>query len=256
MPKKPPTQSSEPLALLYRNGQPFTSNELDIHIPRFTDICLTKDSQDQCDDAIDLARKYDHAIHSEKEKNDYAAVHSLVDELIDKLRSLAKLDREHVVKICSQQSAAIEPVLHQLVDLSRLLKERITEWVALVREGERREEERLRAKAEEKRAEAKYSPDPKKARQATVEAKELEKEAEKIAPKPQKGGVDTEEYWEGEIINRVQAAKLPENIVYMEVDQTALNKHVKALEHAGSKITPNILPGLAIERKTRVRFHK
>jgi hypothetical protein len=254
MPKKLLKPSSEPLALLYRNGQPFTSNELDLHIPHFSDICLTRDSQDQCDDAIELANSYDHAVHSEDEWNDYVALHSLVDELLEKLRTLAKKDRERFVKICSQQAAGIDPSQTKLTEASNLLRKRVVEWRETINEGKRREEERLRAKAEEKQAEAKYTDDPKKARKAKVEAQQLIKEAEEVAPRPAKG-VDTEQYAEFDISNRVLAAKLPDELVPMSVNEREGNRRLKAMKQAGEKLTPNVFPGLAITWKTKVRFH-
>ena len=224
-------------------------------MPRFTDVCFTKDSQGILDVIIDQAAKSDHPIRSERECQDRIALHNTVDELLGCIHNLAKDDREPMVRILQQISAAIEPTQSQLINISSTQKRYITEWRAQVLEGQRREQQRLEAEAEEKRNEAKYSDDAKKSRQATVQAKQLEKAAKEAAPKPQKG-IDTEEYWEGEIINRIQAGKLSAKIVSMEVDQIELNKEIKAMQRAGTKITPNIFPGLELTRKTRVRFHR
>ena len=248
-----PGSVQEPLALLYRNGDPAISGN--VAFPRFTDICLTKDSQDICDAVFDEATRFDHPIRSEKECQDYIALHSMVDEVLHRIRTLAKTDREPFTKILQQISAALEPIQTKLVTISSGLNNQITKWRAQVLEGQRREQQRLEAEAEEKRNEAKYTDDPKKSRQATVQAKQLEKAAKEAAPKAEKG-IDTEEYWEGEIINRIQAGKLSAKIVSMEVDQIELNKEIKAMQRAGTNITPNIFPGLELTRKTRVRFHR
>jgi hypothetical protein len=241
-----------PLELLYRNGQPTTSGQ--VVIPRFSDISLTKESQSACDDVLDEAKRFDHQIRSDKECQDYIALHSLVDELRTKLRELANNDRAPFSHILAQIASAIEPAQTKLTLLSDQLKKRITEWRAMILEGQRREQERLEREAEEKRNEAKYTDDPKKARQATTAAKQLEKAAKAVAPRAEKG-IDTEEYWEGEITSRHLASKLPDDIVLMDIDQTRLNQRIKALLRSGEKITPNFFQGISLTRKTRVRFH-
>lgn len=87
-------------------------------------------------------------------------------------------------------------------------------------------------------------------------AKALEKEAKKAAASEPAKGLDTEEYWEGKIVSRKQAAGLPNDIVEMVILQDGLNKNLKARERAGERITATTLPGIRIERKTRVRFHR
>jgi type I site-specific restriction-modification system R (restriction) subunit len=248
-----PGSNQEPLALLYRNGEAATSGHLTV--PRFSDICLTKESQDLCDGIVERAKKFDHRIQSEAQCEAYIDLHTGVDKILREVRQLAANDRAPFTKILTQISTALEPVQTQLISISEALKRRITEWRAEVAEGQRREQERLEAQAEEKRNEAKYTDDPQKSRKAKVLAKQLEQAAKEIAPKPEKG-VDTVFYWVGSINNRMLAAKLPEKIVQMSVDDTELDRHLKSLERAGEKITPNILPGLSIERKTRVRFHR
>jgi hypothetical protein len=253
MPNPKTDHTQEPLALLYLNGESAVSGE--VAVPRFKDICLDKKSQNACEELIEETRKYNHPIRNEKECQDYIALHSLVDERVHDLRKLAHDDRQEWNKILSQISAAIEPMLAQLISISGQLTKTITKWRALVVEGQRREEQRLLAEAEEKRALAKYSDDPKKRRQASVQAERLEKEAKEVAPKPEKG-LDTEEYAEFEINNRTIAAKLPDELVRMDVDDREGNRRLKAAKQAGEKITPNFFPGLTIIWKTRVRFHK
>jgi hypothetical protein len=251
----PKTKDSnrEAYQLLYRNGQTTVSGQVDI--PRFSDICLTKETQDDCDAAIRDAEKCEAPIRSDAECQKYIDRHSVVDRCKLELQELEKNDRKRWLPILSQISAAIDPTLNKLIVISDQLRKRIAEWRNMVLEGKRREEERLRAAAEEKRNEAKYTDDPKKRRKATVQAKQLEEEAKSIAPKPEKG-IDTEEYWEGEITNRLLAAKMPEEIVTMDIDQQKLNQRIKALSRAGEKITPNMFPGIELTRKTRVKFHK
>lgn len=242
-----------PLQLLYRNGAPSASGQL--AVPRFSDVCLTKESNDQCDYLINEARNFEGPIRNENQLKEYIEFHSLVDEIRGKIRELVKNDREPFVRILQQIQNAIQSVQNKLDIVSEQLNRRIVQWRNTVLEGQRREQARLQEAAEEKKAQAKYTEDPRKKRQAALEAKQLEEAAKSAAPKPAKG-IDTEEYWEGQIVNRVAAAKLPAEIVVMDVDQTQLNQRIKALKRAGEKITPNILPGLNLERKTRVRYHR
>src|SRR6516165_10756211 len=227
--------AQEPLELLYRNGQAETSSTL--VATRFTDICLTKSSQKCCDDLIQLAGHFT-AIRNQKECQECIALHALVVEIIKNLRKLTKKDRQPFTNILSQIAAATEPIQTKLILIEARIDGMITDWRTMIVEGERREAERLAAAAQEKHNESKYTDDPKKKRQATVEAKQLEKAAKAAAPQPEKS-IDTEEYWEGVIVNRSLAAKLPNELVCMDIDQGRLNQRVKELQKAGERITPN-----------------
>lgn len=248
--------TQEPFELLYLNGQPQVSSQL--QIPVFRDVCLAKASQDDCDSIVDKSKHFTRPIRNEREYDDCIAFHKVVDEAIAKLKELTKQDRTPFVTILQQITTAVEPMQNQLQLISQQLREAVTQWRAMVVEGQRREQERLEREAAQKEAEAKYSESPATKRKAENKAKQLRemaKEAKQAAEEPGKG-VSTERFVEGKIESRKQAAGMPDDIVEMNVNQTNLNIHVNQLERAGQKITAKMFPGLRLEFKTRVRFHK
>src|ERR1700757_1449729 len=108
--------------LLYRNGQAAVSGQIDV--PRYKDICLTKDSQDECDDLIEQVKKCEHPIQSDREGQDYIALHSLWVVSRRALNKLEDNDRAPWMPIMRQISAAIEPTRNKLIVISADLKKR------------------------------------------------------------------------------------------------------------------------------------
>lgn len=139
IPNSAPVQ--EPFELLYLNGQPQVSSQLSV--PGFRDIRLAKDTQSTCDSLAEEAKNCKGRIRSETECNDYVALHALVDEAIRKLNIVAKQDRAPFVRIQAQITAAIEPMLTELRQVSLQLRDAVTQWRDEVLEGKRREQERL-----------------------------------------------------------------------------------------------------------------
>jgi hypothetical protein len=243
-----------PLALLYRNGSPAVSSE--VHIPVFRDVCLEKRSQELCEAMLEESEKLDRPIRSEAELNLYIDFHSKIDDLLRALKNLKHQEREPWVRILSQISEAIAVMENRLTMVSATLRKRITTWRELVLEGQRREAERLAAKAAEKEAEAKYSDNPQKQRAAKQEAKQLKREVQALKPTPTKG-MDTEKYYDViRITNRQQAALLPEAAIDMKPNQEWFNREAKIRIKSGERFNPRMFRGVELAERTRVRIHR
>jgi hypothetical protein len=242
----------DPLVLLYRNGEPAVSGQVG---PRFRDICLEKNSQMVCEAMLAGGQKLDRPIRSEAELDEYVDCHSEVKSLLKRLRSLKQRDREPWTKVLGQISEAIEPIENKLILISSALHKHIAAWRQMVLAGQEREIERLKAQAAEKEAEATYSDNAFKQRVARNEAKQLRAEAAKLKPVPVKG-LDTEKYYEACIINRQQAALLPEAAIEMEPNQDWFNRETKARIRMGDKFSTRMFRGIELSEHTRMRFHR
>lgn len=243
------TELNNSLELNYVNGAAATKP------PVFSDVRLSRDSQAECELLLEEAKKEDKVIRNDAQLQRCMDVHSSVDEMIDRLKKLEGGHREPWVRVLSQIGAAVTPMRNQLQMLSGGLRARVNEWRAKVLEGAQAEEERLRALAKEKEQEAKYTQDPSKKRAAAVAAKQLEKAAKEAAPKSEKG-LGTEIYYEVEITNRTQAAKLPDEAIEMTPNEVWFNREIKRREKAGEKIHANTFQGVTLTKKTRTKFYK
>jgi hypothetical protein len=244
-----PAELNDHLELNYVNGAAATKP------PVFSDVRLSRDSQAECELLVEEAKKEDRVIRNDSQMQKCIEVHGDVDAMIEKLKKLEAVHREPWVRVLSQISAALNPMKTQLQLLSSALRTRVNAWRQQKLEGERAEQERLIALAKEKEQEAKYAEDPRKKRAAAVAAKQLQKAAKEVAPKPEKG-LGTEIYYEVEITNRVQAAKLPAEAVEMTPHEVWFNREIKRRLHAGEPFHKITFDGITVIKKSRTKFYK
>jgi hypothetical protein len=113
-------------------------------------------------------------------------------------------------------------------------------------------------KAAAKEAEATYTEDPKKRRQAKVAAKTYEREAKAMVLMPLPG-VDTVEELEQIIItDRRLAAKMPSEAVSVEADYAWFRSDIADKRRAGMKISTDMYKqhGIELVFKTHLRFRR
>jgi len=237
--------------LNYKNGA--TANKP----PIFKDVYLSRDTQAECELALETGRREDQIIRNEGQKQRCIEAHSAVDHTIARLKNLEKEQREPWQRVLSQINGAVMPMSRQLEMLSSTLRGRVTAWIDKVETGKRAERERLEARAREKEHEAKYATGSAQKRAAAQAAKELSKAAKEVDARSETDkGLGVEVYYEVEIENRVLAAKLPAEAVEMIANDVWFTREIKRREKAGEQFRDGWFPGLKITRKTRPRFYK
>lgn len=234
------------LSLAYVNGQEYGG------LPNYKTVRLTRESEEICTRIINLGKSFDKRIRSQSECKRCNEVIKTLKDCIKEVRFLQKEHRAPVVKIAAQIDAATEPVITNLLEQVNALDRRLTTWLQEVEEGKKIEQERQARQIQELELKAKIDSNEEVRRQSQVQAKQLKedfKTERKIEPKI--SGIQKFQVPIIEIENRVLAAKLSPEAVYMEPQVNWFKAKIREARDMGLPIPT--FPGIKITFEDHIR---
>ena len=241
------------IEFVYHNGTPVTSENLVVQ--SYSDISFKRDNLAEFEALAAEGKKKVQPVHSDAQAVALAEYLGRLRRSSAGIKERKNNDRIPWQKVIDQQREASEPWEKCFKDLDTEGKGYIASWQAQKIAGRLTAKERDEQKAEAKRAEATYSDNPRKARQAALAAKAYEKEAKEMAKTPVLPGIDTEEFLqEVRVIDRRKASAMDEEAVGVTPFHQWFVKDIAQKKKAGVKIWAHMYPGIELVFGTRVKL--